>query len=340
MNMYKKAINMNQVPATVNSNRKNKIRVSLFLAILLLLPLFVRSPYLLHVMIITALYIILAAALRLPLITGRFNIGIVAFAAIGAYTSALLASKLGVNVWLALLAGCAVSGVVAFGLGLIILRVSGLYFAMLTMCLLEMLRHYLLWHRKLTGGVMGILNIPSPTIWGFDLGADKVPFYYLTMIVMVFSIWFIYRMERSRAGMAFQAIGQSDLLSEHLGINIARYRNLAFVVSGIFAGLMGGMIAHYLHYTSPEDWTIMQSLTIQIFMVVGGRGSPWGPIVGTVVLMAISEILRPTKEVLPLVYGAILIPVILFYPRGIVGFPHSISQWWSRRGQPRFSASR
>jgi branched-chain amino acid transport system permease protein len=330
MNMYKKAMNMNRVRTAGNPDRKNKIRVSLLLTLLLLLPLFVRSPYLLHVVIITALYIILAAALRLPLITGRFNIGIVAFAAIGAYTSAVLA----------LLAGCAASGVVAFGLGLIILRVSGLYFAMLTMCLLEMLRHYLLWHRKLTGGVMGILNIPSPTLWGFDLGADKVPFYYLTMIVMVFSIWFIYRMERSRAGMAFQAIGQSDPLSEHLGINIARYRLLAFVVSGIFAALMGGMIAHYLHYTSPEDWTIMQSLTIQIFMVVGGRGSPWGPIVGTVVLMALSEILRPTKEVLPLVYGAILIPVILFYPRGLVGLPHSISQWYARRGQPRFYPSR
>jgi branched-chain amino acid transport system permease protein len=329
---------MNRVRAAENPDRKNKIRLSVILAVLLLLPVFFRSPYLLHVMIITALYVILAAALRLPLITGRFNIGIVAFAAIGAYTSALLAVKSGVNVWLALLAGCAASGVVAFGLGLIILRVSGLYFGMLTMCLLEMLRHYLLWHRKLTGGVMGILNIPSPTIWGFDLGADKVPFYYLTVIIMVISIWFIYRMERSRAGMAFQAIGQSDLLSQHLGINIARYRLLAFVVSGIFAALMGGMIAHYLHYTSPEDWTIMQSLTIQIFMVVGGRGSPWGPIIGTVVLMALSEILRPTKEILPLVYGAILIPVILFYPRGLVGLPQSISQWFARRGQSRFSA--
>jgi branched-chain amino acid transport system permease protein len=331
--MYEKALRLKQVRATVNSNRKNKIRIFLLLAVLLVLPLFIRSPYLLHVAIITALYIILATALRLPLITGRFNIGIVAFAAVGAYTSALLALKLGVNVWLALLAGCAVSGVVAFGLGLIILRVSGLYFGMLTMCLLEMLRHYLLWHRKLTGGVMGILNIPSPTIWGFDLGADKVPFYYLTMIVMVFSIWFIYRIERSRAGMAFQAIGQSDLLSEHLGINIARYRLLAFVVSGIFAGLMGGMTAHFLHYTSPEDWTIMQSLTIQIFMVVGGRGSAWGPIVGTTVLMTISEMLRGSKEYLPLVYGAILIPVILFYPRGLVGLPHSISRWVARLRQ-------
>jgi len=333
MNTYEKAIRMNQARATMNPNRKSKIRVYLLLAILLVLPLFIRSPYLLHVAIITALYIILAAALRLPLITGRFNIGIVAFAAIGAYTSALLALKMGANVWLALLAGCAASGVAAFGLGLIILRVSGLYFGMLTMCLLEMLRYYLLWHRELTGGVMGILNIPSPTIWGFDLGANKVSFYYLTMIVTVFSIWFIYRIERSRAGMAFQAIGQSDLLSGHLGINIARYRLLAFVVSGIFAGLMGGMTAHFLHYTSPEDWTIMQSLTIQIFMVVGGRGSPWGPIVGTSVLMTISELLRGSKEYLPLVYGAVLIPVILFYPRGLVGLPHSISQWFARRRQ-------
>ncbi len=323
---------MNQARATMPPGKRN-IPVFLLLAVLFVLPLFVRSPYLLHVAIIMALSSILATALRLPLITGRFNIGVVAFAAVGAYTSALLAVKLEVNVWLSLLAGCAASGLVAFGLGLIILRVSGLYFGMLTMCLLEMLRHYLLWHRELTGGVMGILNIPSPTLFGFDLGADKVPFYYLAVIVTVISVWFIYRIERSRAGMAFQAIGQSDLLSEHLGINIARYRLLAFVISGIFAGLMGGMTAHYLHYTSPEDWTIMQSLTIQIFMVVGGRGSAWGPIVGTTVLMSISEMLRGSKEYLPLVYGAILIPVILFYPRGLVGIPQSMTQWVARRRQ-------
>ena len=77
----------------------------------------------------------------------------------------------------------------------------------------------------------------------------------------------------------------------------------------------------------------MQSLTIQIFMVVGGRGSAWGPIVGTSVLMTLSEMLRGSKEYLPLVYGAILIPVILFYPRGLVGLPHSISQWVARRRQ-------
>jgi branched-chain amino acid transport system permease protein len=329
---------MNPVRAKATSDLRKKIAVSILLALLLLLPLFVRNPFLLHVLIITALYSILATALRLPLITGRFNIGIVAFSAIGAYTSALLAVKLGVNFWLSMLAGCALAAAVAFGLGFVILRVSGLYFAMLTMCLLEMLRHYLLWHRELTNGVMGIINIPGPAIAGFDFGVNKVPYYYLTMIFLVFSIWFIYRMEHSRAGMAFQAIGQSDLLSEHLGINIGRYRILAFVVSCIFAALMGCLSAHYLHYTSPEDWTIMQSLTIQIFMVVGGRGSPWGPIVGTVVLMALSEILRPTKEILPLVYGAILIPVILFYPRGLVGLPLSISRWWARRSQPPFSA--
>ncbi len=318
---------------TLMSNGKTRMQVVLLLVMLLAFPLFFRSPYILHVAIITALYIILAASLRLPLITGRFNIGVVAFAAVGAYTSALLSSQLGLNVWLALLAGCLASGVVAFGLGLIILRVSGLYFGMLTMCILEMLRYYLLWDRKLTGGVMGILDIPSPTIWGFDLGADKVSFYYLTMIVTVFSIWFIYRIERSRAGMAFHAIGQSDLLSEHLGINIAQYRLLAFVVSGIFAGLMGGMIAHYLHYTSPEDWTIMQSLTIQIFLVVGGRASAWGPIVGTTVLMITSEVLRGCKEYLPLIYGGILITVIIFYPRGLVGLPSSIYRLAARLRQ-------
>lgn len=289
-----------------------------------------------HIMIITALNIVLAMALRLPLITGRFNIGIVAFCAIGAYTSALLAVKLGVNFWLSSLAGCALAVVVAFGLGLIVLRVSGIYFAILTMCLLEMLLHYLLWHRELTNGVIGIINIPGPAIFGFDFGVNKLPYYYLTMIIMLVSVWFMYRLERSRAGMAFHAAGQSDLLSEHLGINLTKYRILAFVVSSFFAAVTGCISAHYLHYTSPEDWTIMRSLTIQIFMVVGGRGSPWGPIVGTVVLMAISEILRPTKEILPLVYGAILIPVILFYPRGLVGLPQAISQWWARRGQPRF----
>ena len=133
--------------------------------------------------------------------------------------------------------------------------------------------------------------------------------------------------------MAFHAVGQSDLLSEHLGINLTRYRILAFVVSGIFAAITGSIGAHYLHYTSPEDFTIMQSLTIQVFMVVGGRGSIMGPLVGTVVLTAIGEVLRPMKEILPLVYGGILIPVILFFPRGLVGLPQAISKWWTFRSE-------
>ena len=327
---------MEPTRTTAKFNPGNKIGLLGLLIFLLLLPFLVRSPFILHILIITALNIVLAMALRLPLITGRYNIGIVAFCAIGAYASALLAVKLGVNFWVSSLAGCALAVGVALGLGLIILRVSGIYFGILTMCLLEMLRHYLLWHRELTNGVIGIINIPGPTIWGYAFGANKLPYYYLTVIVMLVSIWFMYRLERSRAGMAFHAAGQSDLLSAHLGIHLKKYRLLAFTISCFFAAVTGCISAHYLHYTSPEDWTIMQSLTIQIFMIVGGRGSAWGPIVGTVVLMAIGEILRPTKEILPMVYGAILIPVILFFPRGVVGLPHAISDWWARRSQPRF----
>jgi branched-chain amino acid transport system permease protein len=327
---------MEQTRTTAKFNAGNKIGLLGLLIFLLLLPFIVRNQFILHILIITALNIILAMALRLPLITGRYNIGIVAFCAIGAYASALLAVKLGVNFWLSSLAGCALTVGVALGLGLIILRISGIYFGILTMCLLEMLRHYLLWHRELTNGVIGIINIPGPAIWGYAFGANKLPYYYLTIIVMLASIWFMVRLERSRAGMAFHAAGQSDLLAAHLGIHLKKYRLLAFTISCFFAAVTGCISAHYLHYTSPEDWTIMQSLTIQIFMIVGGRGSAWGPIVGTVVLMAIGEILRPTKEILPMVYGAILIPVILFFPRGVVGLPHAISEWWARRSEPRF----
>lgn len=322
-----KAMNMSEVLTPTCPNRWRSRGMSALVASLFFIPVIVRSPFYLHILIILALNIVMAMALRLPLLTGRFNIGIVAFSAIGAYTSALLAVKLGIGFWLASVAGATVAGLVALCIGYIILRVSGVYFAILTMCLLEMLRHFLLWYRELTNGAIGVISIPGPSIFGFDFGVNRVPYYYLTLTFLLFSIWLLYRIERSRIGIAFRAIGQSDLLSEHLGINLTRYRVLAFSISGIFAAFAGSISAHYLHYTSPEDFTIMQSMAIQIFMVVGGRGSPMGPLVGTIVLTGIGEALRPMKEILPLVYGGILVFVILFYPQGLIGLPLAISKW-------------
>ncbi len=328
----------NQAHSKVSSDTGVKFIIFPLLVFLFLIPAFHRNPFYLHILIIMALNIIIAAALRLQLITGRINIGIMAFCAIGAYTSALLALKFGINFWLSSLVGMALAGVVALGLGGFVLRVNGVYFAILTMCLLEMLRYFLTWYRELTRGSRGLTDIPGPTIGGYSFGVNQVPYYYLALTVTLVSIWIMYRVERSRAGMAFHAVGQSDLLSAHLGINLTKYRILAFIISSSFAALAGAIAAHYMHYTSPGDFTLTQSFIILIFMVVGGQGSPVGPIVGTVLLSLLSEVLRSTKEILPLVYGAILVLMVMFCPGGIVELPRTISQWRSMRVKLRLES--
>jgi len=309
--------------------RKQLIFVALGVVavVVIALPQFL-SQYWVMVMVMMATASALAYGFRFLITTGRFTMGHACFAGIGGYAAALLTTKVVENFWLALLMGGLVAGLVALGIGAVILRVPGLMFAIITMAVSEIFRYLVIMWRSLSGGITGVLNIKSPSIAGFNFGIDQIPYFYLILGILVVSVVVMYRMERSRIGLAFHAMRQNDPLAQHLGINIFRYRLLCFSVACFFAGFVGAFQAHYWHYVSPATYTVMDSFMVFIYAYVGGLMFPAGPIVGSCLLVGLSEGLRMAKEIAPLFYGGILILVIFWLPGGILTLPQeSRTQW-------------
>jgi len=309
---------------------------AILVVIFLIIPL-VLSEFWLSILISIMAMLVLTAGFRMIYITGRLSLGHTFPVGIGAYASALLATKLGVNFWFGLLFGGIMAGLIALIMGYIVLRIGGIYFVVVTLAMAEILIHLLLWAEPLTGGVTGIVNIPGPVIYlpwigKFEFGYYLLPYYYLIFVIMFVSVGIMYLMERSHIGRVFHALRQNDLLAEHVGIDITSYRVLAFVTASFFAGFVGSFMAHYHHYTCPDDFHVMESLFIQIYTFIGGLGSLAGAIVGPLAIMSISEVFRVAKEAQPLLYAGIMLLVIMWLPGGLISIPSRLKKWRSRGG--------
>lgn len=298
-------------------------RIALLAALVVpfLLPLVIQGYYHRHILIVLLVAIVLTTAFRLMLMAGRLHLGIAGFQAIGAYTSALLVVKLAINPWFGMLSGAVVTTLVAVTLGYVVLRVGGIYFGLLTLMFNIVIYQFLIWARPVTGGIDGILNIPPPGIGDLSFGLNKVLQYYLALAIMLIAVFAMYKMERSRIGLAFQAVGQNPILAQHLGINLTRYRVLVFAATSFFIGLAGAFMVHYLAYTSPDDFTVMPSFYVVLYAVVGGVHTPMGAIVGPAVFVLLSEAFAIAREAQPLLYGVVLLIVMLLLPEGLVVLP-------------------
>ncbi len=312
-----------------------KSSVAILLVLFLALPL-VLSEFWLSIFISIMGTIVLTSGLRMIYITGRLSLGHTFPVGIGAYASALMSTKMGLNFWFSFLFGGLMAALIALLLGYIVLRISGVYFVVVTLALAEILIHFLLWARPLTGGVTGIVNIPGPVIYlpwtgRFEFGYQLLPYYYFIFSIMSVSVAFMHLMERSHIGRVFHALRQNDLLAEHVGIDITSYRVLAFVVASFFAGLVGSFMAHFHHYTCPDDFHVTESLFIQIYTFIGGIGSLFGAIVGPLVIISVSEVFRFAKEAQPLFYAGAMLLVIMWLPGGLITIPALLKKWRSKR---------
>ena len=311
-----------------------KFSIAILLAIFLVVP-FVLSGFWLSIFISIMSTIVLTSGLRMIYITGRLSLGHTFPVGIGAYTSALLSTKLGLNFWFSFLFGGSMAALIALLIGYIVLRISGVYFVVVTLALAEILINFLLWAKPLTGGVTGIVNIPGPVIYlpwvgRFEFGYDLLPYYYLIFLIMLVSVAFMHLMERSHIGRIFHALRQNDLLAEHVGVDITSYRVLAFVVASFFAGLVGSFMAHFHHYTCPDDFHVTESLFIQIYTFIGGIGSLAGAIVGPFAVITVSELFRFAKEAQPLFYAGTMLLVIMWLPGGLITIPALLKKWRSK----------
>lgn len=311
-------------------NRHNLVRTTAFLilaAILLVVPIVIRDPYVVHILIMVGISIILCASLRLVLVTGIWNLGQIAFYAIGAYTLTLLMVYYDVSFWLSLpLAGIA-AAVVSLGFGYLTIRIKGLYFVMLTLAFVEMIRLTIIAVPFL--GAQRVMNIPppNPIIIPYLLRVEfisKTPYYYLVLALVVITLAVLYLIDRSRMGDILKSIAASEPLCQSVGINTTRYKVLAFVICSFFAGIAGGFYAPYIGLIAPGSFTSWASIMVFLALVVGGVGSFWGPVIGASLMTALPEVLRGAVMYEPLISAATLILILFFLPGGLVSLPRVV----------------
>jgi branched-chain amino acid transport system permease protein len=320
----------------MSNNRMKIVLLPLSVAVGLLLPLVITDPYILHILIAIYIWSILSLGIRLVLLGGPLNLAQASFVGMGAYTSGLLALRLGWSFWLCMPAAGAVAALLALAIGYPTLRIKGAYFVMVTFGITEVFRHIWMMWDSLFGGPQGLLGIPRPDpihVAGWTIAfTSKVPFYYLALVLLLMATFIMRRLDLSRMGLTLNAIKQADLLAECVGVNIMAYKVGAFVISSFFAGIVGSFWAHYFSYCSPDDFTFLASFQMLVYAVMGGMGSALGPILGCIVMLGLDEILRPFQQYMPIVLGGILILFLLYLPGGFVSIMARIRALSQRRG--------
>jgi len=277
-----------------------------------------------EILVFLVINILLVVSYRLMTLTGEWSLGHVVIMGVGAYTSALLTKRLGVYVPVAMIMGALTAGFIAFLLSFPLFRMKGFYFLIGSFASAEIIR--LLWKRfrEPFGGPKGLKRIdPMPDI---DLGFiqidffEPVAYYYFAMIVVAACLWVLWRIERSLIGLTFHAVHWQDKMAQAAGVDVRRYRTLAFVLASGFAGLSGGLLAHYVGTINPNSFDVEVMVFVLTWAIVGGTATFYGPILGCVVLTVLNEIvLREMgfEQMRPLIYGAIMILSILFMPDGL-----------------------
>ena len=304
-------------------------------------------PYLLsysqqEIAVLLVINVLLVSSYRLLTLTGEWSLGHVVIMGVGAYASALLAKRLGVPVPLSMLLGAGMAAATAAILSFPLFRMKGFYFLIGSFAAGEIIR--LIWKRFTDpfGGPKGLKRIdPFPDIETGFLSIDfyePVNYYFLALAVVSVSLFVLYRIERSRIGLTFHAIHWQDRLAESVGVDTFRYRTLAFVIASFFAGIAGGLYAHYVGAVNPTRFSVDQMVYVLVWAIVGGTATFHGPVLGVVVLTVINEIVLRAlglDTARPLIYGLILILAVLYLPNGLESLgPRLRALWQRRRGEP------
>ena len=286
-----------------------------------LVPVAVRSEYILHTAVLAGIYVILASSLNITNgYTGLFSFGHAAFYGIGAYTAAILATRLGWGFALTLPAAGVVAAAFGAALALPTLRLSGIFLALVTIGFQEIAYLVTLNWIGLTRGPMGIPGIPPAALFGIELRGNAA-YYWLVLALDVMTLFVLSRIVTSRVGRAFVAIREDELAAEASGIPAFRMKVLSFVIATFFAGIAGAFFAHHARFVSADSFRLDETFVILTMLIVGGLGSLAGPVIGAVALVILPEASRFLAEYRGVVYGLILIGVILFRPEGVAGVP-------------------
>ena len=310
-------------------SRNKYILCGALLALLIAVPIILRSsPYMVHIFCLMFYYIIYSCSLYMIFSVGELSLAHAAFVGIGAYTSTLLMMKLNLSFWLALPTAAIASAMAALPIGYLTLRLKGMYFILVTLAFAEIVRVILsnFWIDVL-GGIPGITNIPHPSITALSIDfSSKAHFYYLGLALVIISFLVMCRIEKSRIGLVFSSIRECENLAESVGINRMKHKKIAFVIGCFFASIAGSFYAHFVGIITPDDFALHGMLLPAAYMIIGGVGSIFGPLIGTIVMTSLSYFaLKELAAFEMLAYGIIVILVLLFLPQGLISIPQRIS---------------
>ncbi len=298
-------------------------------------PSLVNSNYWLNIFNLAISFAIACMGLNIVLgYAGQISLAQAAFWGVGAYTSAILTTKLGAPVWLGMIAAFMVAGFFGVLLGIPTLKLTGHYLAMATIgfgIILQLILINTIW---LTNGSDGITSIPSPGIGSATLdNADT--FFYLAAALLVALVVMSNRIKRSRIGRALLAVRENEMAAETLGVDTTFFKIMGFALSAAYGGFAGSLFAHSgSHYISPDTFSFDQSVMFLAMSVLGGNGSAFGAALGAVLLTLVPEVLRFLKDSYMMVYAAGIIAIMVFMPGGIVGLLKGLpavgrlEAWW------------
>ena len=308
----------------MNLAAKRDIRIFLGLGLALaLFPAFALNvPAIRHyvdIMVFVGIFSLVSIGLSLLMgYAGQVSLGQAAFFGMGAYVSGILTGKFGLSPWLAIAAGMALTGVVAYGVGVPSLKLKGHYLAMATLGFGVIL--FVVFNEEVdwTGGPSGFADIPGIGIGPWKIGT-ALRYYYFVWICVLAVLLFSLNVIHSRVGRALRSIHGSEVAANAMGVNTAAYKTRIFVLSAVYASLAGSLYTHYMTFLSPSSFDLFWSIKFLMMVVIGGMASIWGALLGTCLLTYLTnEWLHVFHDFDVLIYGFLLLLIIMFIPKGLI----------------------
>lgn len=294
----------------------------------------ILNPYYLKVLCFVLINILLAISVYVPLSSGQLSLGSAGFMGIGAYTSALLTIHFEIPLYITIIVGALVAGVMGVIVGIPSLRLTGVFLAIATLGFGEVIRVIFVNWQDLTKGSIGLTGIPqmgreilnfaknigfNPTALGLKNNQfTNLCVFLILLFTVILVLWFVSRQQKSRIGRAFSAIEMDEKAAESMGINITYFKVLSFAQGAFIAGLAGALFAHTIGYISPSDFAYSRAVEILIFTVFGGSEVIIGSVFGASILSLLPELLRFVSEYRYILYGIMIIILMAVRPQGII----------------------
>ncbi|MBZ4663953.1 MAG: ABC-type transporter, integral rane subunit [Caloramator sp.] len=313
---------------------KKYMKQVIILAIFILLPLvFNFNRSFMTLLNMAGIYVVIAIGFNILLgYAGQISLGHAAFVGIGAYTTAILSTKYNLSFILIIPIVILISGILGFVLGLPALRLQGNYLAIATLGFGVAFSHIFMEWESVTGGFSGIKGINPPTLFGYQF-KTRLSMYYFILFFIVVSIIFAKNLIKTKTGRALMAIRDSEYAAMSLGIDVAKYKTIAFLISAIYAGVAGSLYAFLFRQVYPNTFDVGMSLNILAMIVIGGIASIEGSVVGALFITLIPEFLKNIKvqNASFILTGLLLILCVMYFPYGLVDIYRRFKVWLKKK---------